>query len=134
MNPIEMLGLKQKTDEWGQVAQEKPATDWTYFLSPEAVAKLRTVLEKAYKHREAYFRATDIKNAQLWSALLEMQMEMDKLRMEIEKLKPKETVRAFRYGAENEGIVLEKIKTIMQRTPEDSIEARNALIESLMRF
>ena len=59
----------RQPNEWDQHTQEKAKPDWTHFLAPDAAVVLRSVLESAYRHRQAYFKAEDIKNAQLWSAL-----------------------------------------------------------------
>lgn len=132
---MDLLGVfkQRQSSEWGS-AEKEEVTDWTHFLSPDSMAALRKVLESAYNHREAYFRATDIKNAQLWSALIEMQRQIEGLKEQVAKLTPKETVRQFQLGVPDESKVLDRIKAVMQRTPEDSREARNALIDSLLRF
>ncbi len=128
------LGIgESKPSEWSQVTQNPEKTDWTHFLSAEAAGFLRSVLEAAYKHREAYFKADDIKNAQLWSALLEMKREINELNAKIEKLTPK-TTPSFRLGTADDSVVLNKIKAVMQPTVEDSKEATDALVESLMKF
>jgi leucyl aminopeptidase (aminopeptidase T) len=134
MSLLDLIKIKQReTSEWDEATHEKQV-DWTHFLAPEALATLRKVLESAYNHREAYFRATDIKNAQLWSALLEMQKQIDELNEKVRKLTPQETVRKFQYGTPQESVVLDRIRQIMQKGPEDSKAARNALIDSLLRF
>jgi hypothetical protein len=132
---MDLLGMfkQRSSDEWGRETKEE-VTDWTHSLSPESMALLRKILESAYGHREAYFRATDIKNAQLWSALIEMQRQIDRLKEQVDRLTPKETYRKFQLGAPDESKVLDRIRAMMQKGPEDSREARNALISSLMRF
>lgn len=119
--------------EWQQETQTKEKVDWTHFLAPEATGFLRKVLEAAYKHRQAYFKADDIKNAQLWSAMLEMQREVDELKARLEKMTPREQS-TFRLGLGGDNTVLNRIKAAAKPAVEDTREATNALIESLMRF
>lgn len=123
---------KPKSD-WEQQTQTKEKVDWTHFLTPEATGLLRSVLEAAYRHRQAYFKADDVKNAQLWSAMMEMQREINELKARIDKMTPREQ-QSFRLGIGGDGTVLEKIKSVAKPTVEDTKEATNALIESLMRF
>lgn len=133
MQLLNLFNKQRSTNEWEQATHEQPR-DWTHFLSPEASATLRKVLEAAYNHREAYFRATDVKDAQQWSALIEMQRQIDDLKEQVRKLTPQETTRKFQLGKPDESQVLDKIRAIMQKGPEDTREASNALIDSLMRF
>jgi len=128
------LGIgDRKTNEWNEVTKTQEKTDWTHFLSAEAANLLRSVLEAAYKHREAYFKADDIKNAQLWSALIEQQREIAELRAKIESMTPK-TTSTMKLGTADDSVVLNKIKAVMQPTVEDSKEATDALVDSLMKF
>ena len=126
------LGDK-KPSEWSQATQTQEKTDWTHFLSPEATGLLRNVLEAAYKHREAYFKADDIKNAQVWSALIELTREINELSEKIDRLTPKTTT-PFKLGTADDSVVLNKIKAVMQPTVEDTKEATDALVNSLMKF
>lgn len=128
------LGIgDSKTSEWHQITRTPEKTDWTHMLAPDATALLRSVLESAYKHREAYFKADDIKNAQIWSAFIEMQRQINELKDKVDKLTPRE-VHTFRLGTADDSVVLNKIKAVMQPTVEDSKEATNALVDSLMKF
>lgn len=49
--------------------------DWKEFLSAEDEEKLNDVLKKIAKYRGAYQNAEEVKNAQLWCALLEVYKE-----------------------------------------------------------
>lgn len=128
------LGEPKKMDEWQQVTHTPERTDWTHFLSPEASSLLRSMLEAAYNHRDAYFRADDIKNAQLWSAIIELKRQINDLNEKIENMRPKETHREFKLGTAQDSVVLNKIRAMMQPTVEDSKEAKDALVNSLMKF
>lgn len=127
------FGEKKPSSEWHQTTQTPEKTDWTHFLSAEASGILRSVLEAAYKHREAYFKADDIKNAQIWSALIEQQRQINELREQVARLTPKE-VHTFRLGTADDSKVLDKIKSVMQPSVEDTKEATDALVNSLMKF
>jgi hypothetical protein len=125
----------RRMSEWEEVThQRERKLDWTHFLDASSVEHLRHILMDAYKHREAYFRATDIKNAQLWAALLEMHKKIEELTEQVDKMKPKQTLREFVQDKPDEKEVLSRIRSSMQKRPEDSPEATNALINSLMRF
>lgn len=119
---------------WEQETQTKEKVDWTHFLSSDSVKLLRSILEKAYKHRTAYYKADDIKSAQIWSAMLEMQREIDDLRDEVNRLRPKGQQFVGRQGEEKDSTVTERILESVEPRGTDSRDATNALVESLMRF
>ena len=127
-----IFGSRQP-NEWDQKTQERAKSDWTHFLAPEAASILRTVLESAYKHRQAYFKAEDIKNAQLWSAMLELKKEMAEMNRKIDSLLPSEK-ESFRLGMSDGSAAMETIKNALKPGVEDSNEAKDALVESLMKF
>jgi hypothetical protein len=124
---------QKKQSEWVQATQSKEGSDWTAFLSPDATILLRSVLEAAYKHRQAYFKADDIKNAQLWSAILEIKREIDEINKRLDKMSPQEK-ETFRFSLSDGGEAMEKIKSALRPGLEDTREAKDALIESLMKF
>jgi len=49
--------------------------DWKQFLSLEDEEKLNDFIRKVSKHRGAYKNASDVKSAQMWSAMLELRKE-----------------------------------------------------------
>ena len=49
--------------------------DWKEFLSVDDEEKLNDILKKISKYRGAYQNSEEIKNAQLWCALLESHKE-----------------------------------------------------------
>jgi len=127
-----IFGSRQP-NEWDQHTQQREKPDWTHFLAPDAAVVLRSVLESAYKHRQAYFKADDIKNAQLWSAVLELKKEMTEINRKLDKLSPQER-ESFRLGLSDGGAAMETIKNALKPSVEDTREAKDALIESLMKF
>jgi hypothetical protein len=64
----------------------KVSDDWKQLLSAEDEAKMNEFLKKISKYRPAYRNAHDIKNAQLWTALLELQKENQALLNRIKKM------------------------------------------------
>ena len=127
-----IFGSRQP-NEWDQSTQQKARPDWTHFLAPDAAVILRTILESAYKHRQAYFKAEDIKNAQLWSAVLELKKEMTEINRKLDSLIPIEK-ESFRLGMSDGSAAMETIKNALKPRVEDSNEAKDALVESLMKF
>ncbi len=53
----------------------KVSDDWKQLLSPEDEEKLNEILKRAARYRGAYRNAHDVKNAQLWAAILELRKE-----------------------------------------------------------
>ncbi len=51
------------------------ADDWKQLLTPEDEARLNDILKRVAKYRGAYKNSHDIKNAQLWAAILELRKE-----------------------------------------------------------
>ena len=52
-----------------------PKKDWKQYLSADSEERLNEILRKVAKHRGAYRNADDVKIAQLWCAVLELQRE-----------------------------------------------------------
>ncbi len=53
----------------------EPKKDWKEFLSAADEDKLNELLKTIAKHRGAYQNAEEVKVAQLWCAILELQKE-----------------------------------------------------------
>ncbi len=64
----------------------KTTEDWKQFLSPDDEAKLNDILKRAQKYRSAYRQSQDIKNAQIWAAMLEMRKENQALLRKIQRM------------------------------------------------
>ncbi|MCX6815899.1 MAG: hypothetical protein NT120_03540 [Candidatus Aenigmarchaeota archaeon] len=64
----------------------KVSDDWKQLLSEEDEAKLNEILKRTAKYRGAYRNAHDIKNAQIWTALLELRKENQALLNRIKKM------------------------------------------------
>jgi hypothetical protein len=59
--------------------------DWKQLLSPEDEARLNEILKRVSKYRGAYKNAHDVKNAQLWAAVLELRKENQALLNRLKK-------------------------------------------------
>jgi len=59
---------------------------WRNLLPAEDNARLDEILSKAAKHRSVYLMAPDVRAAQLWIAMLEVEKENDRLRKRVERL------------------------------------------------
>lgn len=130
---VKRPGEQKQQSAWKAETQTKEFVDWTHFLSSDAVAILRYILERAYEHRSAYFKAEDIKNAQLWSAVLELQKQINELNERISKLEPREE-RVYRTHLGSDQPIIDKINEVMTPTAQDTKEATDALVNSLMKF
>ncbi|MBS3051545.1 MAG: hypothetical protein J4400_05340 [Candidatus Aenigmarchaeota archaeon] len=64
----------------------KIVDDWKQFLPPEDEKRLNDVLRSVAKHRNAYRASKDVKVAQLWCALLEMQKQNQVLYKKIKRM------------------------------------------------
>lgn len=53
----------------------KTEDDWKQLLPPDDEERLNDILRRVAKHRGAYRNAHDVKNAQLWAAILELRKE-----------------------------------------------------------
>ena len=60
--------------------------DWKQFLPPEDERRLNDMLKSVAKHRTAYRASKDIKVAQLWCALLEMQKQNQLLHRRLKRM------------------------------------------------
>ena len=64
----------------------KIVDDWKQFLLPEDEKRLNEVLKDVAKHRNAYRASKDVKIAQLWCAVLEMQKQNAVLHKRIKRM------------------------------------------------
>ena len=63
-----------------------PSKDWKQYLSSDDEKKLNEILNKIAKYKGAYRNSDDIKNSQLWSAVLEFSKENDALQKRVQNL------------------------------------------------
>jgi hypothetical protein len=63
----------------------KVSDDWKQLLSQEDEIKLNEILNRVSKYRGAYKNAHNVKNAQLWTAILELRKENQALLNRIKK-------------------------------------------------
>lgn len=60
--------------------------DWKKNLSVEAEAELNELIEETAKHRGAFRSASDVKNAQMWCAILETNRKLNKLARRLDRI------------------------------------------------
>ena len=60
--------------------------EWKQFLSAEDEEKLNEFLKKVSRHRGAYKNSSEVKNAQLWCAILELRKENVVLQKRLDKM------------------------------------------------
>ena len=63
----------------------KVSDDWKQLLSQEDEIKLNEILNRVSKYRGAYKNAHNVKNAQLWTAIIELRKENKALLNRIKK-------------------------------------------------
>lgn len=108
--------------------------DWKECLCDDDKQVLSILLDSTKKYRCAYTHAEDLKVAQLWTALIELRKELDKLNELLEKLQePWKVVIAI--GEEEKRKTIEKIvQKIIKPVDETTQKIIKNLVESLMKF
>lgn len=64
----------------------KVVDDWKQNLHPDDEVRLNAILKRVQQNRSAYRTAKDVKNAQLWCALLELDKKHDAIVQDFAKL------------------------------------------------
>ncbi|TAL47975.1 hypothetical protein EPN87_01695 [archaeon] len=107
---------------------------WKDFLTDDARETLEGLLAAARKHRGAYEQSDDKKVALLWSALIEMKKELEELKAHTCKLD--EPFKAIvEVGESEKKKAIERLVTqIIKPVDQDSQEATQKLVDSLMDF
>jgi len=108
--------------------------DWKDFLSEDAKQTLVDIFEATRKHRGAYMQAEDVKNAQLWCAILELKKEiagMSELLKRVEE--PFKAIVAI-GEAEKKKAIEAFVTEIIKPEEEEEKAATQKLVESLMKF
>jgi hypothetical protein len=108
--------------------------DWKDALNSEDRELLRRLILRAKKHRLAYENADDVKVAQLWTALVEMQKEINELKEILGKISaPFKAIAEVGEKAKRKEIE-RLIAEIVRPTDEETQEATRKLVDSLMKF
>ena len=108
--------------------------DWKEFLCDDAKGTLSDVFETTKKHRGAYMQADDVKNAQLWCAIVELKkqiMVMSEMLRKVEE--PFRAIVAI-GEAEKRKAIEAFVTEIVKPEEEDEKVATQKLVDSLMRF
>jgi len=58
---------------------QRGSDDWKSSLDREDERELNKMLKKLEKYRHSYTKSENVKNAQLWTAILEMQKEKEEI-------------------------------------------------------
>ena len=108
--------------------------DWKNNLDDESKQMLSALLDSTKKHRYAYNSAEDVKVAQLWTALVEVKKEMQKMNEMLGKVQePWKAIVAV--GEEEKRKTVERlVQEIIKPVDETTQEATQKLVESLMKF
>ena len=112
----------------------KAEDDWKDFLSPDAKTTLAEILNSTRKHKGAYMQSDDVKVAQLWSAIIEMNKKLEE--MQKIQIKLEEPFKAIVEVGDKEKrrAIADIVRGIVRPTNEGTEEATQDLVESLMRF
>ena len=109
-------------------------TDWKEFLSEDSKQVLSEIFEAAKKHRCAYMQASDVKNAQLWSAIIELKKEISGMNELLKKIEsPFRAIIAI-GEAEKKKAIEKFVSEIIRPEADEEKVATQKLVESLMRF
>src|SRR5438552_3109800 len=104
--------------------------NWKDNLSEDAQNILSELFEMSKKHRGAYMASDDVKIAQLWSALVEMQREIIDLREAVSRIEmPFKAIVAVGEAAKK-AAVENFVREIVKPETEDQEEATRKLVES----
>ncbi|MBI2084203.1 MAG: hypothetical protein HYT70_01130 [Candidatus Aenigmarchaeota archaeon] len=108
--------------------------DWKNDLGDEDRQILLSLLNSVKKYRYAYENSGDARNAQLWTALIEMQKRLDKTNELLGNLE--EPFRAIvEIGDEEKRKTIEKlVKDVIKPEDETGEDATQKLVDSLMKF
>jgi len=88
--------------------------DWKRSLSAEDEARLNDILRRTAKHRPAYRSAHDVRIAQLWAAILEIDRDNTELKKKLRKV--------------------ENIFDVIVKAVEEEKYKKDTLIQSLEKF
>lgn len=108
--------------------------DWKEFLSDEAKQRFMTVLDTTRPYRGAYFRADDIKTAQLWCALIEAVRRIELLESRLGSVEAPLQAIVSIGEAEKRKAIEKIISEIIKPVDLESQEATKKIVESLRRF
>jgi hypothetical protein len=108
--------------------------DWKEFLSDDAKKTLSDLFDSAKKHKGAYLNSSDVKVAQLWSAMVELKKDIDEFKKVLGKMQePLKTIVSI-GEAEKKRTIERLVGEIIRPTDKETQEATKKLVESLMKF
>lgn len=108
--------------------------DWKESLSDEDKETLANMFDQTRKYKHAYSNADDVKIAQLWCALIEMKKELDEVKKTLGVVQEPFKAIIAAGEAEKKKTIERLVSEIIKPTDEDTQEATQKLVESLMKF
>lgn len=108
--------------------------DWKESLSDEAKETLANMFDQTRKYKYAYSAADDVKVAQVWCALIEMKKELDEIKRNLGIVQEPFKAIIAAGEAEKKKTIERLVTEIIKPTDEDTQEATQKLVESLMKF
>ena len=108
--------------------------DWKEFLTEDTKQALANVLETTKNHRGAFFRADDMKSAQLWCALVEMSKEISYLKSRLSFIEAPLQAIVSIGEAEKRKAIERIVSEIIKPIDIESQEATRKLVDSLRTF
>ncbi len=108
--------------------------DWKDFLVPDAQQTLANLIDSAKLHKGAYTRSDDVKVAQLWSALIELKKEVETLKNMYGKLEGPFKAIVDMGESEKRKTIQRLVSEMLKPSDEETQEATQKLVDSLMKF
>ncbi len=108
--------------------------DWKEFLTDETKQTLANVLESTRDHRGAFFRADDIKSAQLWCALVELSKEISYIKSRLNLVEAPLQAIVSIGEAEKRKAIEKIISEIIKPIDIESQEATRKVVDALRSF
>ncbi len=108
--------------------------DWKNFLPDDAHETLSEILASTNKYKGAYVQAENASLAHLWTALVELKKDFDSMKEVLGKLEQPWKAIVSVGEAEKKRAIEKLVADIVKPTDEDTHEATQKLVESLMKF
>src|SRR3989344_1668548 len=101
--------------------------DWKKSLTNKDEKKLNEILVKTEKHKTAYLQSSNVKIAQLWAAMLEMEKEKEHIERRVRRME-------YIFSGMTERLKDEIIKEDTGKTEDKKEKDLENLIRSLEKF
>jgi len=101
--------------------------DWKKSLANKDEKKLNEILVKTEKHKTAYLQSSNVKIAQLWTSILEMEKEKEHIERRVRRME-------YIFSGMTERLKDEIIKEDTEKTEDKKEKDLENLIRSLEKF